>query len=157
MRAIPDLMASLSALTDGSVRQIRKTAEDPPRISVIDVVSLVTGHTHHQAAQTLQRLLDDYPEVSSKIAHFRFSGRGQRDTPVTDAYGITEVVMLLRGKTATDARKQAASVLVRYLGGDLSMISEIAENRLSQEEMSEDDPARIFGETVESDVVKRKR
>ena len=98
-----------------------------PRISAIDVVSFVTKHNSHQAAHTLQRLLDDYPEVASRMTHFKFSGRGQRDTPVTDAYGITEVVMLLRGKAAANARQTCASVLVRYLGGDLTMVKELRE------------------------------
>ena len=43
MRAIADLMASLSELTDGAVRGIRKTAEDPPRVSVLDVIGAITG------------------------------------------------------------------------------------------------------------------
>ena len=33
MRQIPDLMLCLQELTDGSVRSIRKTAEDPPRVA----------------------------------------------------------------------------------------------------------------------------
>ena len=65
--------------------------------------------------------------------------------------------MILPGRAAAIVRKQAASVLVRYLGGDLTMVAEIAQNRLSQEEMSEDDPARIFGQTVECEAIKRKR
>ena len=43
MRPIPDLMMALSSLTSDSVRQIRKTAEDPPRVSVLDVIAAVTG------------------------------------------------------------------------------------------------------------------
>ena len=70
MRAISDLMASLSELTDGAVRGIRKTAESPPRVSVIDVVSLVTGHSPQQAAHTLQRLLEAYPEVCTSVTYF---------------------------------------------------------------------------------------
>ena len=36
-------------------------------------------------------------------------------------------------------------------------MDEIAQNRLSQDEMSEGDPARIVGQAVESEVFKRKR
>ena len=63
-------------------------------------------------------------------------------------------------------RKDAARVLVRYLGGDLTMVDGIAQNRLTQEELKEDHPARIFGQTVEhgqgaeqeeSEAIKRKR
>ena len=37
------------------------------------------------------------------------------------------------------------------------MVDEIARNHLTQQELDENDPARIFGQTVESDQVKRKR
>ena len=43
MRSISDLMASLSQLSDGAMRGCRKTSEDPPRVSVLDVISAVTG------------------------------------------------------------------------------------------------------------------
>ena len=36
MRALSDLMASLNSITDQTVRHIRKTAETPPRVSVLD-------------------------------------------------------------------------------------------------------------------------
>ena len=117
MRTISDRMVSLASLTDGTVRAVRKTCETPPRLSVIDVIGVVTGHTPTVCSHTLQALLQNYPEVGSSISNFRFSGRGQRDTPVTDARGITEVIMVLPGKDAAATRKTAASVLVRYCGG----------------------------------------
>ena len=67
------------------------------------------------------------------------------------------MIMVLPGKAAGRVRRQAATVLCRYLGGDLSMVDEIATNRSIQHELGEDDPARIFGHTAESDAVKRKR
>ena len=54
-------------------------------------------------------------------------------------------------------RKAAANVMVRYLGGDLNLVDEVAANRLSQDQLEEDDPARLFGQTVESEALKRKR
>ena len=117
MRTISDRMVSLASLTDGTVRAVRKTCETPPRLSVIDVIGVVTGHTPTVCSHTLQALLQNYPEVGSSISNFRFSGRGQRDTPVTDARGITELIMVLPGKDAAATRKTAASVLVIYFGG----------------------------------------
>ena len=65
---------------------------------------------------------------------------------------------MIPGRCAAGVRKNAASVVCRYLGGDLTLVTEIAQNRLFQEEMSEENPARIFGQTVEqSATVKRKR
>ena len=166
MRAISDLTMSLSSLTDGTVRQIKKTCEDPPRLSVINVIGAVTGHTLTVCSHTLQNLLQKFPEVRPNTSNFKFPGRGQRDTIVTDAHGIIEVVMVLKRKTTASVKKNAARVLVRYFGGDSTMIGEIAQNRLTQEELDEDHPARIFGQAVEhgqgveheeSEAISRKR
>ena len=64
MRAIVDLMASLSQLSDGAVRGIRKTAEDPPRVSVLDVISAVTGLDTNNASNVYTRLREQFPEAS---------------------------------------------------------------------------------------------
>ena len=37
------------------------------------------------------------------------------------------------------------------------MVDELARNHLAQQELDENDPARIFGQQVESDAIKRKR
>ena len=150
-------MLCLQELNDSTVRQIRKTAEDPPRVSVIDTVALITRHSPTVCSHTLHRLKESYPEVGSDWSNFRFAGRGQRDTPVADARGIVEVIMILPGRAAGQVRKAAADVMVRYLGGDPSLVQEVAANRLRQEDMDDDDPARLFGQTVESEAIKRKR
>ncbi len=45
---IPDLMVSMAELDEDSVQQVRKTAENPPRVSVYDVLGSVTGYTPTQ-------------------------------------------------------------------------------------------------------------
>ena len=103
-------MLCLQELNDGTVRQIRKTAEDPPRVSVIDTIAVITGHSPTVCSHTLQRLKESSPEVGSDWTNFRFAGRGQRDTPVADARGIVEVIMILPGRAAGQVRKAAADV-----------------------------------------------
>jgi hypothetical protein len=147
----------LAELTDGSVTKIRKTVEDPPRVAIYDVLQLVTGCDSNNCSTVFQRLLECFPEVLTKCSNFKFTGRGQRDTPVIDAPGIVEIIMVLPGKAAAKVRRAAADVMVRYLGGDPSLVQEIATNRLRQEDLPEDDPARLFGQAVESEAVKRKR
>ena len=160
MRPIADLMASLAELTDGTVHQIRKTAEDPSRISVYDVLQLVTGCSANNCNTMFLRLVQNFPDVASLCSNFKVYGRGQKDTPVTDARGIVDIIMLLPGKAAASVRRQASDVLVRYLGGDPTLVQEIAANRFTQEELSETDPnnsLRFFGQTIESEAIKRKR
>ena len=157
MRQIPDLMLCLQELNDGTVRQIRKTAEDPPRASVIDTIVVITGRSQANSNHTWQRLSQSFPDSLSSVTNFKFSGPGQRPTPVADARTLVEIVMVLPGRTAAMHRRKAADIIVRYLGGDPSLVEEVAANRLSQEDMDDDDPARLFGQTVESEAIKRKR
>ena len=81
MRQIPDLMLCLQALNEGTVRQIRKTAENPPRASVIDTVVAITGQSQANSGHTGQRLSQSYPDVCQSVTNFKFSGQGQRQTP----------------------------------------------------------------------------
>ena len=157
MRQIADLMLCLQELNEGTVRQIRKTAEDPPRVSVYDVLQVVTGSSASNACNVFSRVSEAFPEVLTNCSNFKFSGRGQRETPVAEARTIVEIIMVLPGRAAAQVRRAAASVMVRYLGGDLSLVEEIATIRLKQEDMDADEPARLFGQAVESEAVKRKR
>ena len=157
MRAILDKMESISELTDGALRGIRKTAEDPPRVSVLDVISALTGLEIKGSSVVYHRLKEQFPEVAIGCCNFKFPGRGQRETLVTCAKGATLILMLLPCRVAKQIHKQAAYTLVRYLGGDLSMVDEIAQNHLAQQDLDEDHAARIFGQTAERDRVKRAR
>jgi hypothetical protein len=38
------------------------------------------------------------PEVEENIVHYRFEGRRQHKTPVTDITGIVELIFLLPGR-----------------------------------------------------------
>ena len=63
-------------------------------------------------------------------------------------------MMALPGRAASEFRRNAAKVVVRYLGGDRTLVDEIAANRAAQEELAQsapDHPARLFGEAVERD------
>ena len=147
----------LREITQASLGRIRKTSERPPRVSVYDVLSAITGLSTNNCSNVWKRLQDDYPEVATNCSNFQFPGQGQRPTPVCDARGITEIIMMLPGTAAAQFRKKSADVVVRYLGGDTSLVEEIAANRLAQENLPEDHPMRLFGETVESEAIKRKR
>ena len=126
-------------------------------MSVYDVLQVVTGSSASNACNVFSRVSEAFPEVLTNCSNFKFSGRGQRETPVAEARTIVEIIMVLPGRAAAQVRRAAASVVVRYLGGDLSLVEEIATIRLKQEDMDADEPARLFGQAVESEAVKRKR
>ena len=82
------------------------------------------------------------------MLRLQISGSGQQPTPVADARGIVTITMLLPGRAAASVRTAAVGVLVRFLGGDMSLVEEIARNKLTQEELAEDNPnhpLRILG------------
>ncbi len=105
-----DIPTQLATLLGRSAVQVRKTDDNPPRISIIDVTVAVCGGNQHAAARMLRRLSDQYPELEPSWSHIKFKGRGQRDTPVTTARGLVEL-MLIPG--AACVRRQAAELLVR--------------------------------------------
>ena len=56
-------------------------------------------------------------EVNANCVNLKFPGPGQRDTAVTDARGIIEVIMLMGGAQAARVRRQAAELVVRHPRG----------------------------------------
>ena len=148
-----DVPRQLAVLLGREVIRIRRTDENPSRVSVIDVAMAVSGGTQHDAAKSLRRLCDQYPEVGPNWSHLKFKGRGQRETPVTDAKGIVEVIMLLQGQQAARVRRQAAELLCRWLGGDMRIIDEVCAFRSFQDHLAvqaPEDPRRLFGAAVEA-------
>ena len=91
-RAAPDQalreLAALLGRTAKDLPTIRKTDETPPRISIIDVISAITGKNTNHAGFQLRRLFARYPEVNTICVNLKFPGPGQRDTAVTDARGM---------------------------------------------------------------------
>ena len=63
------------------------------------------------------------------------------------------IINALPGKVATKLRIEWADIIVRYLGGDLTLVKEIAHNRNIQDNTPDDHPLRFFGQDVESRVL----
>ena len=111
-----DLGKQLSALLGRQVRkQIRKTDETPPRVSIIDVAVVITGQSASNAGLVLRRVRERYPAVNAFCIDWKFPGPRQKNTPVTDARGIVELVMLFPGEGAARVRRQAAELLCRWV------------------------------------------
>ena len=131
-------------------RLVRKTLDVPPKVSVFDMIAAVTEQSSKDAWTIFQRLKLEHPEVSTRCGNFKFPGQGQRLTPVTDARGVVTIINLLPGRAAASFRAISADVLVRFLGGDLTLIAEIQRNAEAQAVLPADAPARLFGADVEA-------
>ena len=102
-----NILSDFAALVGRETVLIRKTSRKPPRVSVVDVISVITGKDANQALEELWSLVTRYRELRYLVArHFRFPGRGQHKTFVTKARGIVEVVMLLSGVHRARQRRQ---------------------------------------------------
>ena len=63
------------------------------------------------------------------VKTFKFSGRGQRDTPVINGPGLVRLLFLLPGVNARKFVAESAETLVRHLGGDETLVEQIRHNR----------------------------
>jgi hypothetical protein len=111
--------------------KIRYTREQPVRVSVFDIIRTVTGTTNPH--MTLARIQVQHAEVLSDFEHHQFAGSGERPTPVCTVNEVIELINLLPGVRAARFRQAGAKVLVRYLGGDETLIDEVRENAMRQE------------------------
>lgn len=128
--------------------KIRKTDEKPACVSVYDLIMAITGHDSCHVNTYFTRMCKSFPEVNTICVNFRFPGQGQRSTPVTDARGMVTIINLLPGPRAAQFRVSTAELLVRYLGGDKTLIDEINSNAELQESTSDNNIVSIFGEAM---------
>ena len=67
-----DIPSQLATLLGRDAVQIRRTNENPPRISIIDVARAITGHNADYSGQAVRNVCEQYPEVREKITDVRF-------------------------------------------------------------------------------------
>jgi len=145
-------LAAVLELAEGSLRTIRKTPDGLP--SVIDVISTLTGLNARDAARALRVLLERYPHLEHQMLLFKFAGRGRHKSQVSQLATLLEVMMLLPGARAAKVRHQAARLMIRYLGGDLTLIQEVEKMQHIQAQLANEDPShplRACGVAVEAE------
>ena len=128
------------------------------KVSVTDVICASKKCSRCTAHNTYARLV-----TSGKLAPIALSkcptnegrrGGSHKPIPIASAEEVVQLLHALPGDT--DFKRNAANVVVRYLGGDPTLATEVLENRAAQERLAveaPDHPARIFGEAVESGEV----
>ncbi len=147
----------------------RRTSDG--KVAVLDVISHVTGKSRTYASNAYKRLVAEerVPECEMRALPLRVHSltspiwgcqRVQRGgatqtypTPVATVGEMVEVIWQLPG--TAEFRRSCARLVVRYLGGDESLIEEIHLIRSAQEELADVDPthpARLFGEAVEAEA-----
>lgn len=112
---------------------------DGKMVSVIDIIMVVSftddsgrlkKSAQKNASDYNKILLRDHPDVSLLQRNFRFSGQGQRDTPVAGRKGILQIIQLLRGKKASKFRESIAELVEQYLDADMGLADDITDRAL---------------------------
>ena len=122
-------------------QKVRYTKDQPSTASVFDVIKVVTGTKNPHTIYA--RLQLQYPEVLTFADH-QFSGSGERPTPVCTVEQVIELINILPGPRAARFRQAGAKVLVRVLGGDETLISEIRANATKIASAHPDNPMNMF-------------
>jgi len=129
-----EVLAQLRQLAGKPDLRLRVT--DDRRVALIDVAKLFMGVNNNEAANAARRVLDAFPAVTSKCFICTFEGARQRPIHVAPIAVAIEFAFLLPGRRAAQLRMQAARLLVRYLGGDLSLVDEIVQLRHVQQALA---------------------
>jgi hypothetical protein len=93
--------------------EIRVTPDE--RYSVFDVVEVIGGKKNPRDAW--KSLVEDFPEVVARTDSFKFPGRGQQLTPVTNKEGLLHIIGLLPGAVGRTYREDAAKLMLSKIEG----------------------------------------
>ncbi|KAI9549641.1 hypothetical protein GHT06_003827 [Daphnia sinensis] len=129
-----------------SGKTIRCTNTVPRKADVWDVlcaIGFANPRDKLQAAFDADQTLIDCVAMSDTIDQ-------KHQRPIADAKGLVRIILALNGPKVAAFKSAAAELLVRYLGGDETLVNEVRANRALQESLSESSGARMFGEYVES-------
>ena len=117
-------------------------------MSAYDLIAAITDQDANNARTSFIRLKEEHSEIAALCSLYKFAGKGNHTSPATDAKGAVIIMNLLPGKKAAEFRKACAGIMVRYLGGDETLIGEIKRNQVVQEIVSETNAIRFFAEAV---------
>ena len=113
---------TFSGIFEGREHEIRITSDK--MISVFDFIKVVSGQENPRV--TWNNIKKKYKnEVVGFLYNLKFPGSGQKLTPVVNVQGMVKLLFWLPGELAKQFRSKSAETMIRYLGGDLTLIDEI--------------------------------
>lgn len=119
---------------------IRRTSDG--QSSVYDLIRVIGQQK--DPYNVWKRLYEQYPEVLTKCQDFKFPGKRQRETPVTDRAGWAYIIGLLPGVMGHKYREAAANLVLRYLDADITLAANVVDRNDNQQELEWLD-ARVRG------------
>jgi hypothetical protein len=127
----------------GRESEIRITPDK--MISVFDFIKVVGGQKDQYS--TWNRLIIEHKQEIQAFCQDHQFQKGKKKTPVINVQGMVKLLFWLPGEMAKQFRSKSAETMIRYLGGDLTLIDEI--KMIDQEH--QDNPnniAQVFREEI---------
>lgn len=104
-------------------KRVRMTHTTPKYISVYDIIRAICDTD--RPMYTYNKVCVDAPEVAKSFYNFTLDGQGARETPCCDVQTLVELIQVLPGTHAAKFRSGGAKILIRFMGGDESLIQEV--------------------------------
>ena len=112
-------------------------ARPGPHAGAVDVIRATTQASRENAVQQWSKMKAKHPETVSTTYSFRFPGQRGPATEVVDLPTALQIIMLLPGSAAAAIRLKASVLLVRFLGGDLSLVADVYDMNALQEHLAQ--------------------
>jgi Protein of unknown function (DUF3627) len=133
---------------------IIRLTPDKKYASVIDFIGIVSDVAKprnvwasiKKQIQTISAKISGHN--SKMLCTYHFPGKRQHDTPVITAQGIIELLYLIPGRKAQSFRRYCGEILIRFMGGDQTLIDEINLNTVKATQPGT--PQSFFNESVNS-------
>lgn len=136
---VQHLMTVIPELNNAS---IRRTTDG--RCSVYDMISVLGQQ--EKPHEVWEKLYKTHSEVLAFCENFRFPGKRQKETPVTDREGWAYIIGLLPGVIGRKYREASADLVIRYLDADGTLAE-----RSEDEECLEWPSVRIKGKRIRNE------
>ena len=103
-------MSYLCHLKDITGLSTKKAVRITPdkKASVYDIIEVIGSKTYHSTWEYIRR---KNQEVLEYIDYFKFTGQGQRNTPVVTAEGLIFLINCIPGEKAKHIRQECAKIL----------------------------------------------
>lgn len=123
------LALTLAALTETDFSRLSVCYEAPalpgePRVSAISLIEIATETGQQHAVRTWQNIRD-FLNTSGVTSYLVPGHGGSRSSEMVDIRTALRIILLLPGKAAAKWRVRASVLLIRFLGGDLSLVGEV--------------------------------
>ena len=113
---------TFSGIFQGRESEIRITSNK--MISVFDFIKVVGGQIHPR--KVWERILNEHKDELGIVSFCHYAQFGKtKSTPVINVQEMVKLLFWLPGELAKQFRSKSAETMIRFLGGDLTLIDEI--------------------------------